>query len=126
MRTGGLVDAVRRWVRKIWDARGGGFYACGFVVTFVYLETTMLVSDVVEADSVGGFISGQVFEIMFRYLGESIGNTIQSFLWPLRFVEYRPPWGIAILLALYLLFANFVKEPLQGWLFGDDGPDEAA
>ena len=30
-----MLELIRRAVRKIWDARGGGFYACGFVVTFV-------------------------------------------------------------------------------------------
>ena len=59
---GGLV---RRTLRRVWDARGGGLYACGFVVTFVYLETKMLVSDIAEAESVGGFFTEQAAEMVF-------------------------------------------------------------
>ncbi|MGH8167080.1 MAG: hypothetical protein ACREQ1_07560, partial [Woeseiaceae bacterium] len=31
-----------KWARATWNARGGGFYACGFVVTFVFLEIKLL------------------------------------------------------------------------------------
>ena len=29
---------LRRWFRNVWAVRGGGLYAVGFAVTFLYLE----------------------------------------------------------------------------------------
>ena len=35
-------------------------------------------------------------------------------------LQYSPPWGIAILAAMYLLFTYLTKEPLEQWLFHDE------
>ena len=116
-----MLELVRRGVRTIWNARGGGLYACGFVVTFVYLEIRMFLLDIFEAESVGGFITEQASEMLFKYLGESIQNTVNAFIWPVHVISIQPqPWGFALLGAMYLVFANFLKRPLEGWLFGED------
>ena len=116
----------RRWFRKIWKVRGGGLYALGYIVTFVWLEVTSLTGDIVDSDGVSDFLSGQAFEFVFRFASDSIVNMIQAFLWPLSFVEYRPPYGIVALVLLYLGFARFLKPPIEQWMFGDepDEPDE--
>ncbi len=111
---------VRRSLRRLWDARGGGLYACGFVIVFVYLETTMFIGDIVAAESVTGFITGQVGEMLFRYLGESIMNTVTAFLWPVYLARIEPPWGIAALAGSFFLFDRFLKVKLESWLFGAD------
>ena len=45
----GVVDTLReflfRWFRKIWKLRGGGLYAVGFALSFLYLEVTELLLD---------------------------------------------------------------------------------
>jgi len=118
---GGLV---RRSLRRVWDARGGGLYACGFVITFLYLETKMLVADVAEAESVGGFFSEQASEMVFRYIGESFVNTIQAFMWPVLVIQLDPAWGIATLVVAFVIFDRFLKSTVEGWLFGSDNvPD---
>ena len=116
---GEVGSIVRRSFRRVWDARGGGLYACGFVVTFVYLEVKMFVTDIFEADSVGGFVTEQATEMVFKYLGESIGNTISAFIWPIEVLEIQPPWGIGILIAMYVVFTRFIKQPLERWLFDE-------
>ncbi len=99
-------------------------YACGFVITFVYLEIKMLVVDIFEAESVGAFFSEQATEIVFKYLGESIQNTISAFIWPVHIIQFKSPWGIGILIVMYLVFANFIKAPLEQWLFdGAEAPE---
>ena len=118
---GGLV---RRTLRRVWDARGGGLYACGFVVTFVYLETKMLVSDIAEAESVGGFFTEQAAEMVFRYVGESIQNTVQAFIWPVKVIQIDPEWGIAVLVAAFFLFDRFLKAKIEEWLFDRDNQSE--
>lgn len=116
---------IRRSLRSIWHARGGGLYACGFVITFVYLEIRMIVVDIFEAESVGAFFSEQATEIVFKYFGESIQNTISAFIWPVHIIQLKSPWGVAILIVMYLVFANFIKAPLEMWLFHDaEAPEQ--
>jgi hypothetical protein len=117
---GEVLRLIRRSIRTVWDARGGGLYACGFVVTFVFLEIRMFFVDIFEAESVGGFFAEQATEIFFRYLGESIQNTISAFLWPVYVIEIRPPWGIGALVAMYLVFPRFIKPSLERWLFDEE------
>lgn len=117
---GEVLKLIRRLIRTVWDARGGGLYACGFVTTFVYLEIKMFFVDILEAESVGAFFAEQATEIVFKYLGESIQNTISAFMWPVYFIEIKPPWGIGILAGLYLVFPRFIKGPLERWLFDEE------
>jgi hypothetical protein len=119
---GELLKLVKRSLRTVWDARGGGLYACGFLVTFVFLEIRMFFMDIYEAESVGGYFSSQASEILFKYIGESFQNTISAFMWPVYIIEINPVWGGGILAAMFVLFPRFLKKPLERWLF-DDGKD---
>jgi hypothetical protein len=114
------AHAVRPWFRKVWDARGGGLYACGFVVAFVYLEVTTLIGEILGSQGVAEFFTEQLIELPFRFLGESLKNMLLAFIWPAAIVQFSPPWGIAILVALYLVFTHLIKEPLERWLFNDE------
>jgi hypothetical protein len=77
----------------------------------------MFFVDIIEAESVSGFFTEAAGEMIFKYLGESIQNTVSAFIWPVWFLEYRQPWGIVMLGGMYLVFANFIKAPLEKWLF---------
>ena len=114
------AHAMRPWFRKVWKARGGGLYACGFVLTFVYLEASMLIGEIMAATGFVDFFTEQLVELPLRFLGESFKNMIQAFIWPVEIITYSPPWGIAILAAMYLLFTYLIKEPLEQWLFDDE------
>ncbi len=114
------AHAMRPWFRKVWKARGGGLYACGFVLTFVYLEASMVIGEIMAATGFVDFFTEQLVELPLRFLGESFKNMIQAFIWPVEIITYSPPWGIAILAAMYLLFTYLIKEPLEQWLFSDE------
>ena len=114
------AHALRPWFRKVWKARGGGLYACGFVLTFVYLEASMLFGEIVSATGFVDFFTEQLLELPFRFLTESLSNLVAAFLWPLPLLQYSPPWGIGILAVIYVLFTYLVKEPLEKWLFHDE------
>lgn len=116
-----LLKLIKRSLRTIWDARGGGLYACGFIVTFVYLEIRMFFVDIYEAESVSGYFSSQATELLFKYIGESFQNTISAFMWPVHIIELDSTWGVLILAALFVVFPKFFKEPLERWLFHDEG-----
>ena len=114
------AHAMRPWFRKVWKARGGGLYACGFVLTFVYLEASMLIAEILAATGVVSFFTEQLIELPFRFLSESLTNLVYAFLWPIPLLEFSPPWGFAILAAIYLIFEKFIKKPLTQWLFHDE------
>ena len=117
---GALLKVIRRSLRTVWDARGGGFYACGYVITFIWLEIYMFVNDVLAAGSIGAFFGEQIFEVFFRFLGESFQNMIIAFIWPVYIIEISPTWGAGILVAFYFVFTRLLKKPLEAWLFHDD------
>jgi len=117
---GEILVKIRRSFRTVWSARGGGLYACGFIVTFVFLEVRMFFVDIIEAESVGDYVTEQTFEIFFKYLGESLANAIAAFLWPVTLLQYRPPTGLIILVAMYAVFSTLVKKPLERWLFDEE------
>jgi hypothetical protein len=115
-----LLNVIRRSFRTVWDARGGGLYACGYVLTFIWLEIRMLVDDILSAESISAFFGEQIFEIFFRYLGESLQNMIAAFMWPVFVIQISPPWSVGILVAMFVAFPRWIKQPLEQWLFHDD------
>lgn len=123
-----ILTRLRRAARTLWQARGGGFYACGFIVTFAWLEVRMFVTEILGADSLGSFVTQQLFEMLFRFLSQSLLNSVLAFIWPVYVIEIRPPWGFALLVSMYLVFAYLLKAPIQRWLFDEEpgaAPDQA-
>ncbi len=114
------AHAMRPWFRKVWKARGGGLYACGFILTFAYLEVSTLIGEILAATGIVEFFTEQLMEFLLRFVGESFRNMIQAFIWPVEVITYSPPWGIAIFAAMYLLFTYLIKEPLERWLFHEE------
>ncbi len=119
---GELLELIRRSFRTVWDARGGGLYACGYVLTFIWLEVTMFFGDILAAESIGALFGEQIFEMLFRFLGESLQNMIQAFMWPVFVIQISDKWGIAILVVMFLVFNKLIKARLERWLFHDDEP----
>ena len=115
-----LLSVIRRSIRTVWDARGGGLYAVGYVITFVWLEIAMFVDDIVSAASVGEFFGAQLFEVFFRYLGESFQNMILAFMWPVFVVQIAPPVGAIAFGVAYLSFDKLFKKRIEAWLIDDE------
>jgi len=116
----------KRAFRKVWHARGGGLYACGFFLTFVWLEFSMFFGEIYEAESVGSFFSGQIFEFLFRFSVLSIQNTVKALMWPVHIIMLSPAVGGLIVGGMFLAFEYVIKEPLEEWLFGDDEDSDLA
>lgn len=112
--------SFKRFVRGLWAARGGGMYACGFVVTFLWLEATTLVGEVASSGSFAAFLSDQVTDFLLRFTFQSLENTIYAFLWPLYLIQVSPAWGGATLGALWFIFPRYIKPHITRWLFDDD------
>ncbi len=114
----------RTWFAKVWKVRGGGLYACGYAVTFVYLEVRTIIGEFAESDSIGAFISEQLLEFVFRFAIDSIMNLVQAFMWPVYIVQFQPPVGAILLGIAFFLFPITLKKPIERWLF-PDGDEEA-
>jgi hypothetical protein len=116
---GALGRVLKRFVRTVWNARGGGLYACGFVVTFLWLEATTFIGELVASGSLASFVSEQLIEFILRFTVQSLTNTVLAFIWPVYVIQFSPIWGGIALAALYILFPRYLKEPLTKWLFHD-------
>lgn len=121
---GEATRLLKRSFRAMWMARGGGFYAVGFVITFLWLELRTIVTEIATSDGVGSFVSEQLVEFLFRFSLQSIGNTVRALLWPLLAIERYEAWGLAVLAAGYLFFDALLKEPLSAWLFDGEPPSD--
>ena len=104
----------RDWFRKVWKVRGGGLYALGFALSFVYFEIGSLGDDIL---GIGSLFSGQAVEFVVQFLVDSFRNTLKAFVWPVFVVQLAPPWGAIGLGLLYVGFAKYLKAPIERWLF---------
>jgi len=116
-----LLDKAKSWFRlwfsKVWRLRGGGLYAAGWAATFVYLEVTTVLGEIIEAESFVDFFTSQLLEFLFRFMTDSIANMIQAFMWPAFVVSWQPPVGAIALGVAYIVFAKFIKHHITAWLF---------
>lgn len=108
------------WARATWNARGGGFYACGFVVTFLYLEVKLLFTELFSSSGAADFLVEQVLQLVLRFTVDSLVNTLLALIWPALFLSVAPVNGLVFLVVGYLVFTRFLKEPLTRMLFNDD------
>jgi hypothetical protein len=104
---------LRNWFRKIWDVRGGGLYAVGFALTFLYLEVLDLADDVM---GIGALLDGQIIAFVVDFFVDSLHNTIAAFIWPVGIVQWVPPFGAIALGVAFWLFPTYVKPHIEAWL----------
>ena len=112
-------SGFRAWFRKVWEVRGGGLYAVGFAVTFIYLEVLSLADDVL---GIGALFRGEAIAFFMNFFIDSLMNTLASFLWPIEVLQLAPPFGAIGLGIAFWLFPIFFKPHIEEWLF--DGEPE--
>ena len=110
----------RTWFAKVWKVRGGGLYAVGYALTFVYLEVRSMISEITEAEGVVDFFTGQFIEFFIRFMSESFVNMIQAFMLPVSLIQAWQPFGAIALGLMFFVFPLVLKKPLERWLFGDE------
>ncbi len=110
----------RSWFRKVWKVRGGGLYALGFVVTFIYFEVGSLSDDLL---GIGSLFNGQAIDFVIQFFIDSFTNTIKAFMWPVYVVQLAPPWGAIGLGLAFIGFTRYLKLPIEKWMFAD-APDD--
>jgi hypothetical protein len=115
-----LKRHLLKWAQATWNARGGGFYACGFVVTFLFLEVKLLFTELLTSAGAADFLIQQVFQLVLRFTVDSLVNTLLALIWPAMVLSVAPVNGLVFLAVGYLIFRRFLKEPLTRVLFNDD------
>ena len=108
------------WFRKVWKVRGGGLYAVGYILTFLFFEAKTVAEEVAESTGIVDFLSNQIFEFVIRFATDSLQNMIKAFMWPVYIVELAPPYGAIALGLAFFAFPKYLKKPIEKWLFGDD------
>lgn len=109
----------RDWFRKVWEVRGGGLYACGFALTFLYFEIGSLREDVAQ---IGSVFNGALISFLIDFIIDSFMNTIKAFAWPVYVVQTAPPFGAIALGLAFVLFPKYIKPSMTRWLFPDGEP----
>jgi len=112
----------RDWFRKVWKVRGGGLYALGFALSFVYFEAGSLGDDIL---GIGSLFNGQAVDFVIQFFIDSFKNTLKAFMWPIYVVQLAPPWGAIGLGVAFVGFTKFLKAPIERWLFPDDPVKES-
>lgn len=120
-RTGGWF---KRWLSKVWKVRGGGLYAVGYIVCFVYFEIRLFFGEIAESSGIVDYVSGQIGQYLFRFFTETIVIMVKSFIWPAYVVGINPPYGAIALGVAFWLFPIYLKKPIERWLFRETPIDE--
>lgn len=110
----------RTWFGKVWKVRGGGLYSVGYAITFVTLEVRTIVSELMESEGLVDFFREQLFEFFIRFATDSIANLVKALIWPVYFIEIAPPYGAIGIGLAFVVFAKFLKKPIERWLFGEE------
>ena len=96
--------------------RGGGLYACGFALTFAWLEIGSFFDDIA---GIGMVFDGQIVDFILSFIIDSFKNTIAAFMWPLDILALAQPWGAVALGLAFWLFPIYVKPHIEKWMFSD-------
>jgi hypothetical protein len=115
---------LRRWFRNVWAVRGGGLYAAGFGVSFLYLEIIEIVTDDIPTLFTINILSSDLIEYVISFIIDTFMNFVTALIWPFFIATYSPPWGAIGLWLAFVAFNRFLKEPVERWLDIDADPDD--
>jgi hypothetical protein len=127
-RPGGLPDKAhgwfRAWFRKVWDVRGGGLYAVGFAIAFLFFEIREAVfEDIPQFIAMNNILSSELVGFVIQFVVDTMVNFVRALLWPIYVVQLWPPAGLVALVAAFVLFPRTLKAPIERWLFQDADND---
>ena len=112
---------LRTWFRKVWDVRGGGLYAVGFAVAFLYFEAREIVFDDIPGFiAINNVFSSELIAFGIDVVIDTAINFVKALVWPVFVVGLWPPVGAIALGLAYVLFPRYLKSPIERWLFAED------
>jgi hypothetical protein len=121
-----LLPRFRRYVRKLWEKRGGGFY--GFVATlmFLYLEVIDIAGDILDLGGVRPTL-GWILSFVISNMVTVLVNTVRAAVWPITWISQ---FGVGLVSAALMggAYAAYraVRPSVMRWLeASDDVPQPA-
>ena len=117
---------LRRWFREVWSVRGGGLYATGFAIAFLYLEIIEIVTDDIPTLFTTNLLSGAVVGLIIDFIVDTFINFITALMWPAFVALFAPPWGAIGLGLAFVVFDRYLRKHVEEWLDRDDEPVQAA
>jgi hypothetical protein len=76
-----MAGKSRSAAGKLWNKLGRGYYALMAVGTFLYLEATAVIRSVAGAETVQGFLAGELATFAVEALLNSFLATFWPFVW---------------------------------------------
>lgn len=108
-----VVPWLRTWVARLWQAKGGGLYGLGYVITFLYLETSSFAGNFSGGTS--GFLISQMLQYALRFSLESIFNVVSALIWPVHLLQWLGAWGLAVLVIAFAAFERLLRPLIEAW-----------
>lgn len=113
---------MRGWFRKVWNVRGGGLYAVGYIVSFLWFEIGSLAGDIAGVFELG---NGHIIQFIVGIVVDSFRNMALAFMWPYYIVQWSPVYGGIALGVAFALFPRYLKKPIERYLFDGEPETEA-
>lgn len=112
--------ALRGWVRRAWDVRGGGLYAVGFAAAFLFFEVReIFFDDIPQFIAMNNVFSSEIIGFGLQFVLDTFINFVKALMWPVYIVTLWPPAGAIALGLAFFLFPRYLKKPIEHWLFHD-------
>ena len=99
--------------------RGGGLYAVGYILTFLYFEITSVGADIVDLFGTD-VLSGELFGFLIGIVVDSFTNMIKALMWPVYIIQINAVYGGIALGLAFAIFPKYLKKPLERQLFGEE------
>ncbi|MBA3563845.1 MAG: hypothetical protein H0W33_07535 [Gammaproteobacteria bacterium] len=109
------VRMLRAALLRLWQARGGGFYGLGYVVTFIVLEAKLITGEFLGSESFLQFVTSEILEHVFRFGILSLVSGVLALIWPAFVLSWLGVWGFAVLLGGYFAFEHAGRPVVERW-----------
>lgn len=104
---------VRKSLVGIWQARGGGLYGLGYVITFVANEVPRVISSFSEIIESAESVLGAVLEWLLRFGADTFESMLYAFIWPVFVLQSLGGWGIALLVGAFIVFEKLLRPLVE-------------
>jgi hypothetical protein len=93
-----LLPPLRRYVRRLWQKRGGGFYGFCATLMFLYLEVIDIAGDILDLGGARPTL-GWIIHFVVSNLVTLLVNTIHAAIWPFTWIRQ---FGVGLMSAALL------------------------
>jgi len=131
-----IGPTLRTSLIGLFQSRGGGLYALGYVVTFVVLEVLEIpemFADLAGLFAAGGSLFGGVIALVVDFFVDLITNMVYGFIWPALLIEWLGWWGVLLLAIGFATFNRFLRPIMERFVpelkpdtSSEDSPDSLA